>query len=616
LQLLQFLDKDHRAIKDEEDGKGCLKQLLSDRSCLIILDDVWSMESVRAFDALGPECRMLVTTRDREIVRGMKARELCLDVLDEEKSLQLLALSSGLNLEDLDPKAKEVAEECDRLPLALAMVGSMARAALERGRSDPWEHILHRLLSADLDKIKAEFPGYPYPNLLRAIEVSLESLEPEEQRRYLDLAVFPEDTQIPEAALGLLWGLDEYDTGELVDLLADRSLARFNSGHLWLHDLQHDFAVKRAGDLPELHSRLVEAYRKECPDGWHTGPNDGYFYQHLAYHLLHSGRKEELKRLLLDYRWLEARLEKTDITSLISDFDLLPEDEELRLLQQCLRLSSHVLFRDSRELSGQLLGRMQDIDLPGIKELMQQAGARESRSWLRPIATSLTSPGGPLIRTLTGHEKGINSIAITTDGHCIVSASDDWTLKIWDLESGRCIKTLEGHADGVRAVAPTPDGRLMVSASEDGSLRVWDLVSGRMIKTLEGHAQCVNAVTLTPDGRLAVSASVDGILKIWDLESGRDIRTLKARTVLWTIVLTPEGRQAIFVSRFGKLRILDLESGGVAKTLQGHAGAVRAVALTPEGKRVVSASVDGTIKILDLESGRVIKDVTGPCWSG
>ena len=47
LQLLQFLDKDHRAIKDEEDGKGCLRQLLADCSCLIILDDVWSMDSFR-----------------------------------------------------------------------------------------------------------------------------------------------------------------------------------------------------------------------------------------------------------------------------------------------------------------------------------------------------------------------------------------------------------------------------------------------------------------------------------------------------------------------------------------------------------------------------------------
>lgn len=283
LQLLRFLDEDHRAISDVQDGLGCLRQMLRELSCLIILDDVWAVESIRAFDALGPDCRILVTTRDREIVRGMKARELCLDVLDQEKSLQLLALSSGLKVEDLDPKAREVAEECDRLPLALAMVGSMARAALERGRSDPWEHILHRLRSADLDKIKAEFPDYPYPNLLRAIEVSLESLGAEEQRHYLDLAVFPEDEQIPEAVLGLLWGLDEWDTRELVDLLADRSLARFNSNHLGLHNIQHDFAVKRendinlfhfggallhdlqldlarqrAGGLPILHNRLVE----------------------------------------------------------------------------------------------------------------------------------------------------------------------------------------------------------------------------------------------------------------------------------------------------------------------------------------------------------------------
>ena len=123
-----------------------------------------------------------------------------------------------------------------------------------------------------------------------------------------------------------------------------------------LHDLQHDFAVKRAGDMVALHARLLDAYKKACPDGWHTGPNDGYFFQHLAYHLLHSGRKEELKKLALDLRWLEARLEKTDITSLISDFDLFPEDEELRLCRDGLRLSSHVLFRDSSQLAGQLLG--------------------------------------------------------------------------------------------------------------------------------------------------------------------------------------------------------------------------------------------------------------------
>lgn len=379
LQLLRFLDRDHRAISDEKDGLGCLRLLLRDISCLIILDDVWDMNDVRAFDALGPNCRLLITTRNLEIVRGLKARELCLDVLGEEESRMLLSISSGLALTDLDPKAKEVAEECDRLPLALAMVGSMARATLARVRPDPWGHILHRLHSFDLDKIKTDFLDYPYPNLLRAIEVSVEDLEPEEKRHYLDLAVFPEDTEVPEAALQLLWSMDEYDTQDLADHLADRSLARVNAGRLGLHDLQHDFAVKRAGDMAALHARLLDAYKKACPDGWHTGPNDGYFFQYLAYHLLNSGRKEELRKLVLDLRWIEARIEKTDITSLIADFDLLPEDEEFRLCRDGLRLSSHVLLRDASQLAGQLVGRMLQISSPGIEGLMKQAKEDKNR---------------------------------------------------------------------------------------------------------------------------------------------------------------------------------------------------------------------------------------------
>jgi len=611
LQLLQFLDKDHRAIKDEEDGKGCLKQLLSDLSCLIVLDDVWSMESVRAFDALGPDCRMLVTTRDREIVRGMKARELCLDVLDQEKSLQLLALSSGLKLEDLDPKAREVAEECDRLPLALAMVGSMSRAALARGQSDPWEHILHRLRSADLDKIKADFPDYLYPNLLRAIEVSLEGLERQEQKRYLDLAVFPEDEQIPEAALSLIWGLDEYDTRDLAAQLADRSLASFNSGRLGLHDLQHDFAVKRAGDPLELHNRIVEAYRELYPDGWHTGPDDGYFFQHLAYHLLHSGRKEELKRLVLDLRWLQARLEKTDVTSLISDYDLLHDDEELGLLQHCLRLSSHVLFRDPGQLSGQLLGRMQGINLPEIRERMHRAGAG-GRPWLRPITPSLTAPGGPLIRSLVGHSGGVRAVALTADGRRAVSASSDWTLKVWDIESGKLIRTLEGHAGGVRAVALTADGRRAVSVSGDRTLKVWDIESGKLIRTLEGHADWINAVALTADGWRAVSASDDKTLNVWDIESGKLIRTLEGHAGgVNAVALTADGRRAVSASDDRTLKVWDIESGREIRTLEGHTGGVRAVVLTADRRWAVSASDDRTLKVWDLVSGKLIRTLVG-----
>ena len=71
------------------------------------------------------------------------------------------------------------------------------------------------------------------------------------------------------------------------------------------------------------------------------------------------------------------------------------------------------------------------------------------------------------------------------------------------------------------AVAVTADGRQAVSASEDGTLKLWDLARGATLRTLRGHTDRVNAVAVTADGRQAVSASADGTLKLWDL-AGRD----------------------------------------------------------------------------------------------
>ena len=78
-------------------------------------------------------------------------------------------------------------------------------------------------------------------------------------------------------------------------------------------------------------------------------------------------------------------------------------------------------------------------------------------------------------------------MAVTPDGQRAVSASDDQTLKVWDLGSGRELRTLAGHTGSVTAVAVTPDGQRAVSASEDQTLKVWDLGSGRELRTLAGH---------------------------------------------------------------------------------------------------------------------------------
>jgi WD40 repeat protein len=70
----------------------------------------------------------------------------------------------------------------------------------------------------------------------------------------------------------------------------------------------------------------------------------------------------------------------------------------------------------------------------------------------------------------------------------VVSGSEDGTLKVWDLASGRVVETLEVHANGVAACAVTPDGQKAVSASGDQTLKVWDLPEGACLFTHRGNA--------------------------------------------------------------------------------------------------------------------------------
>ncbi|MGH7255875.1 MAG: WD40 repeat domain-containing protein, partial [Nitrospirales bacterium] len=60
------------------------------------------------------------------------------------------------------------------------------------------------------------------------------------------------------------------------------------------------------------------------------------------------------------------------------------------------------------------------------------------------------------------------------DSKVLVSASDDGTIKFWDLTTGRHFRTLKLHTDGVRSVAMSPDGRRLVSGSWDRLVTLWE----------------------------------------------------------------------------------------------------------------------------------------------
>jgi len=625
--LLQILTLAGRALGDGPEhyldlpgARSRLPRLLADRRCLVVLDDVWDLGHAEPLvNALGPRSRLLLTTRDAGLVSALGAQACPLEVLGRDEARQLLADWVGQAASSLPPEADAVARECGRLPLALALSGAMVRDGI------PWSDLLAALQEADLGFLRARLPNYPYLDVLKALQVSVAALEkeiPGAGDRYQELAVFPADTPVPEAAVLTLWsaaGLQERQGRRLLATLDRKSLLRLEgespARRLSLHDLQYDFLRAAVADWPALHSRLLDAYRRLCPAGFPSGPDDGYFFARLPWHLHAAGRCADLRRLLLDYAWLRTKLAALGPAPLIADYDLLPADQDLQRIQGALRLSAHILAQEQGQLATQLLGRLLGFESPVLQDFCRQVleeKNQEGRPWLRPLTSSLTPPGGPLLRTLRGHTDRVIAVALTPDGRRAVSGSMDNTLKVWDLKTGAALATLGGHTSRVSAVAVTPDGTRAVSGSWDRTLKVWDLETGAELATLNGHTGSVNAVALTPDGTRAVSGSDDETFKVWDLETGAELATLSGHTSsVSAVAASPDGRRAVSGSWDRTLKVWDLETGRELATLRGHTWSVYAVAVTPDGRRAVSGADDNTLKVWDLDNGREIATLSG-----
>jgi hypothetical protein len=427
------MDLAHALGEDEPDvggdwrtGQARLQQLATGRRGLVVLDDVWTLERYEPLRLDVPGVRILVTTRNQALFSDLQAAPVQVGELERDQSRALLAAAAGTPVEELPGETDAVLKELGDLALGVAMVGAIAK---ERS-SQAWAGLLHRLRARRLDKVAHRFQDYEHPTLLRAIDVAVDDLGPDDQHRWAELAVFAGQGPIPQTALAALWHAyddDDLDTDDRLDRFLRRSLVQLTAdGRFQLHDLLYDTArIRLDQSLAEVHAQLLDGYRHRCPDGWASGHDDGYFFQRLPYHLLQAGRASELHQLLLDFEWLQAKLAATDPVALAADYDLLPDDVELRLVRDALRLSIHVLARDPRQLPSQLYGRLPVGQSPAVQAMLARTRTHQDRTWLRPMRSSLAAAGGPLVSTLEGHQGMVLALALTPDGR------RRYDLKLW-----------------------------------------------------------------------------------------------------------------------------------------------------------------------------------------
>lgn len=293
--------------------------------------------------------------------------------------------------------------------------------------------------------------------------------------------------------------------------------------------------------------------------------------------------------------------------------------------------------------------------LPSANSTPSSKSTRKPRSLRRksmPILHEHIEPGTS-IREIRAHHDSISALDFDAPfGTMVTSALDD-SVRVWDLNAGRCIGFLEGHTASVKTLQV--EDNMCATGSKDATIRLWDLSRARYdplgehldkdqdeeaiafenpaedqpvdppagsmddchVTTLSAHMDEITALNFRGD--VLVSGSADKTIRQWDLEKGRCVQTLD---VMWAAaqasVTLGEGswrqtsrapvQDADFVGALqvfdaalacgtadGMVRLWDLRSGQVHRSLVGHTGPV--TCLQFGDVHLVTGSLDRSIRV-------------------
>jgi WD40 repeat protein len=110
----------------------------------------------------------------------------------------------------------------------------------------------------------------------------------------------------------------------------------------------------------------------------------------------------------------------------------------------------------------------------------------------------------------------VRSVAYDPDGRTLAFAVRS-RVTLWDTAAGQSHVILKGHEKVINSITFGPDSRTLVSGSNDGTVRVWDVASGRQVTAYDWQIGQVHAVAVAPDGMRA-AAGGDGPIVVWDLD--------------------------------------------------------------------------------------------------
>ncbi|GIJ86251.1 mitochondrial fission protein [Aspergillus pseudoviridinutans] len=373
---------------------------------------------------------------------------------------------------------------------------------------------------------------------------------------------------------------------------------------------------------------------------------------------LHNMRKIVLDRLAgLEMEEAELEHELTEIDNKLEDIqEEAPKTPVTAATPKSSAVNDDSVISEDAAMDASFMSESIYQKLPSHSPRSLKKRSIRKRSM--PILHEHFAPGSQ-IKEMQAHTDMVTAIDFDFPFGTMVSAALDDTVRVWDLNIGRCTGFLEGHNASVRCLQV--EDNIVATGSMDASVKLWDLSRARTVtrdnrlnKHEEGEAEDDNAsdsfslfsATTLEDcyvfsldahvdevtalhfrGNTLISGSADKTLRQWDLVKGRCVQTLD---VLWAAAQAstsgadtqwrPSGRlpdaSADFVGALqcfdaalacgtadGMVRLWDLRSGQVHRSLVGHTGPI--TCLQFDEVHLVTGSQDRSIRIWDLRMGSI-----------
>ncbi|CAG9533394.1 unnamed protein product [Cercopithifilaria johnstoni] len=385
----------------------------------------------------------------------------------------------------------------------------------------------------------------------------------------------------------------------------------------------------------------------------------------LWYHLLHTGKMDDLKRFALcHFDYVEACVRACGIFHLLSIYEeccmQILHYDILALFQQVIFPSLNTIIRDSNQLAAEVINKLQYTRATNSRFLNTMA--EQAISWVdryrdQPLLAPLTYWVPPkkvelvlsftlsewrpsytiiqptcnhqhllvagnestigsicmyhittqlLIRTFKGHDRRVTSISISHDGAFFATTSTDCTVRIWNFSMDKATHVIKLQGPVICSLI-TSDCKYIIIGDTDSCANVISMENWEVVKSFKEHAGAVVSLALSSNDEFLVTGSGGFVVTVWNLSTGElAVRLAGLMAPVSCITMTSNDAFVIVACEDETLKVFGTVSGQELHELSGHDGKILSMVAAYDDCQLFVATF-AKIYVYDIHDGKLLE---------